>query len=232
MFIPACEFCREFSGKPGSVFERIYGEERQNRVLFRSHSFVIAPSLGQIVEGYLLIMPHEHWTTIADLPDTLVHELRALCKIVRTELKSEYGSSMIFYEHGARSEDVGGCGIYHAHLHAVPWPTTLDQIESLKSRFPYREIGSVSEIRKSAERMSTYLFYESPQGRAYVFDTGSLPSQYMRKLLAEALGTAEWDWRSSGREERVLNTLKRLSHRFDAARTSLEFQRVIHGTPR
>jgi diadenosine tetraphosphate (Ap4A) HIT family hydrolase len=226
-----CDFCNEFCDNAENTFRRIYGLRPNSRVLFRSEEFVVVPSLGQIVEGYLLLVPTKHWTALGDLSESLLGELADLCQSVAAILRKEYGSCVL-YEHGTRSASAGGCGIYHAHLHAVPSSKSLDQSELLKSKFSYSEIVDLNDIRSGTEHLPAYLFYQNPQGRSYVFDTGSLPSQYMRRLLAEELGNPEWDWRSAGREERLLNTLNRLSDHFDSVRIPLGSQKMTHGTPR
>jgi len=205
-----CDFCSELSGNSDNSFGRIYAELLGNRILSRSSQFVVIPSLGQIVEGYLLVVPINHFTALGDLSDTLLQEFAATCERVGRTLKSQYGP-YIFFEHGTRSEGMGGCGIYHAHLHAVPLAEVSDPIETLKKRFPYMELSDLSEISKRGAELSSYLFYQDSHGRLYLFDSGPLPSQFMRKLLADSLGTRDWDWRIAGTEERLLSTVRRLS---------------------
>lgn len=88
---------------------------------------------------------------------------------------------------------------------------SLDPVSLLKARFPYKRLVRFGEISPETKRLSSYLLYEDMESNRYLFLTGELPSQYMRKLLAEILGKSEWDWRSAEREERLLSTLDRLS---------------------
>ncbi|PYU33171.1 MAG: hypothetical protein DMG28_09070 [Acidobacteria bacterium] len=216
-----CDLCDEFSGGTRNTFSRIYAHDSKRRILLRSEEFVVIPSLGQIVEGYLLVVPTTHRTALGDIPDESLEELRRLCGRVRAVLECEYGSC-IFFEHGTRLADVGGCGVYHAHLHAFPFPSFLgDPVNSLRSKFPYRELGDLSEIKRQTEGLAAYLFYQNSHAESYVFETGVLPSQYVRKLLAEALNKDDWDWRTVGREEQLLATISRLSNYFGIIPTSL-----------
>ena len=57
----------------------------------------------------------------------------------------------------------------------------------------------------------SYLYYETVRGNRYVFYPPFIPSQYIRRLLAEAIGIQNWNWRQCGREERLLSTLSRTS---------------------
>jgi diadenosine tetraphosphate (Ap4A) HIT family hydrolase len=212
-----CDFCNELSGGSENSFGRIYGEHLGNRILSRSSQFAVIPSLGQIVEGYLLVLPINHFKALGDLPGALLQEFAAICERVGITLKDQYGPYILF-EHGTRSEGVGGCGIYHAHLHAVPLAEVPDPVDILKLRFPYAELTHLNEIGKRSAGLSSYLFYQDSHSKLYLFDTGPLPSQYMRKLLADALGNQDWDWRTAGREERLLATIQRLSEQFKSAK--------------
>jgi diadenosine tetraphosphate (Ap4A) HIT family hydrolase len=184
-------------------------------VLFRSNNFGLIPSLGQIVEGYLLVLPIKHFKALGDLPGLLCQEFTTICEWVGKTLKGQYGRYILF-EHGTRSEGVGGCGIYHAHLHATPLAGVLDPVNALKLRFPYIELAHLNEISKRSAGFATYLFYQDSDAKLYLFDTGPLPSQYMRKVLADALGQQDWNWRDAGREQRLLATIRRLSGQFDS----------------
>jgi diadenosine tetraphosphate (Ap4A) HIT family hydrolase len=213
MLAPNCDFCNEFSGATENAFSRIYGQGPKSRVLFSDQGLVVIPSLGQIVEGHLLVVPTGHLTALGDLPEAHVEEFETLCGQVRAVLEREYGSC-IFFEHGTRSVSAGGCGVYHAHLHAVPLPAALEPLEFLTSQFLSNELVDLSEIGEMTGGSASYLFYQDSRVRSYVFRTDALPSQYMRKLLAERLGSKDWDWRTAGRERQLLATLARLSGRF------------------
>jgi diadenosine tetraphosphate (Ap4A) HIT family hydrolase len=209
-----CDFCDEFTDGFQNTFNQIYGSDPKTRVLFRSDDFAVVPSLGQIAEGHLLLLPIKHWTATGDLTEDLLKELTRLSEAVITILRREYGSCITF-EHGVRSGSAGGCGISHAHLHVLPLPSSLDPIGSLKAKFPHKRVGDLNEVRKQSKGMVGYLFYEDSHSRAYLFDTPKLESQYMRKTLTAILDMHDWDWRTAGREERLLATVNRLSGHFD-----------------
>ena len=221
-----CEFCSEFLGYSDNAFHALYHDIVPDRSLFVSNNFRVFPSIGQIVEGYLLIAPVTHFCALDELPTILTSEISLLHDRIKQALTSCYGSC-ISYEHGARSSLSGGCGIYHAHLHAVPLPPSLDPINSLKSAFSYKRIEGLSQIKQHSQGMSGYIFYQDANARAYLFDTPNLPSQFMRRILANVLGEHAWDWRDAGREKRLLASLSRLSgyldnSRFSAASTTNE----------
>src|SRR6266478_6938206 len=159
MLMTGCDFCNELQGKSDNSFRRIYRDEPASRMLYRSNNFAVIPSLGQIVESYLLVLPIKHFKAVGDLPDEYLDEFVAVCQCVGKSLKDEYGPYVLF-EHGTRSEGVGGCGIYHAHLHATPLAGLSDPVDALKSTFPYAKLTNLGEISIRSVGLPAYLFYQ------------------------------------------------------------------------
>lgn len=215
-----CEFCEEFAGGSMNAFYARYKETLRSRVLLSSENFRVFPSLGQLLEGHLLIAPLVHYTALAEMPIDLVSEFLHTWRHVRTVVSQVYGPCICF-EHGARGPLNGGCGIYHAHLHATPLTGVADPVDTLKQRFPYVQLGQLNQISDLCTDLPCYLLYQDSKERIYLFNTGPLPSQYMRKLLADALGVQDWDWRSTARDEKLLTAMRRLSGKFDVTLSSL-----------
>jgi diadenosine tetraphosphate (Ap4A) HIT family hydrolase len=209
-----CEFCDEFAGSSKNEFVARYGSRLGDRLLFNGRYFRIVPSLGQIVEGHLLVIPVEHHRALADLPHSRAAELDDLCRYTRSVLTQKYGSCVLF-EHGARGEGSGGCGIDHAHMHAVP--VMADGVLSILAReFTGGDIASLAEIPRLLAPGSSYLYFEDASRKRYAFPVQNLPSQYMRKLVADSIGKTDWDWRECGREPELLSTLQHLPPLFCA----------------
>jgi diadenosine tetraphosphate (Ap4A) HIT family hydrolase len=204
-----CEFCNEFMGCSANSFAARYGHELESRLILEQSDFQVLPSLGQIVPGYLLLVPKQHFRALADMSLNELKELEVLKMYIASQLYSTYGD-YLFFEHGARTSDSGGCGISHAHLHAVPFPCDKDPVEELTRSFAFEEISNLPELKR-IQPEQPYLYYEAVRGKRYVFYPPFVPSQYIRRLLAEALGIEMWDWRQCGREESLLTTLARTS---------------------
>jgi hypothetical protein len=144
-----------------------------------------------------------HFCALADTPAELIQELEEVKGALVRQLSPVYGP-YVFFEHGARGPNSGGCGISHAHLHALP--LSVDEVlPKLKSQFPHLPIGSLSEL-KPATSGASYLYCEDPSSQGWLFFPRVLPSQYMRRLIAESAGISLWDWRQSGREDGLLAT--------------------------
>lgn len=204
-----CEFCNEFAGGSSNSFAVHYGNELANRTILEQDGFRVLPSLGQIVPGYLLLVPIHHHRALADMSREELNAAETLNAGLSDQMRSAYGSCL-FFEHGVRVDDSGGCGISHAHLHIVPFPAEKEPLDELIRTFPFEEISHLVDLKRVPPDKS-YLYYESTRGNRCLFYPPFIPSQYIRRLLAEALGIQRWDWRQCGREEQFLSTLSRTS---------------------
>jgi diadenosine tetraphosphate (Ap4A) HIT family hydrolase len=215
-----CEFCDEFAGGASNAFSARYRGHLKSRFVYSTSNFHIFPSIGQLTDGYLLAAPKRHYATFDEMPQDLWVEFQRLYEHVRATLFSLYGPCLSF-EHGARQASSGGCGIYHAHMHLVPFPGAVDDlIRDLKRRFAWRILPKLIDLHEQDEKPASYLFVEAPDSTRYLFSASNLPSQFMRRLLSEAIGRDDWDWRIAGREQRLLATIRQLSVQFDRTRKS------------
>lgn len=207
-----CDFCRELMGK-NSYFQSLYWPTIKTRNIIGTPNFIVMPSIGQIVEGYLLIVSREHYTSIGLLPSEKIQELEELINKVRKLIISSYGKTPIFYEHGVPCEDgyEGGCGINHLHVHAVPLSNQTEILKTLSTGSNFRRISSITELGEIVTRSNPYLFIINEKGEKWVNEEDNFPSQYMRKVLANKNGASSWDWRAFGREELLIKTYYKLS---------------------
>jgi len=210
----ACDFCDEFAGGHRNAYVDRYGNSAR-RIIMGSPQFRIVPTLGQIVEGHLLIVPKVHCCALADLPGEQISEFSSLHRKVRSILESTYDQCVCF-EHGVRNAGDGGCGIDHAHLHAVP-VAAEGVLATLEQEFQGTRIDSFETITHVVPEGSSYLFFEDASGARLVFPASKLPSQYMRKLVAESIGKSVWDWRNSRCERELIATIQTLSPLFTRA---------------
>jgi diadenosine tetraphosphate (Ap4A) HIT family hydrolase len=210
MFRPFnCDFCNEFSGGEANAYAVRYGRHPTARTILDWGAFRVVPSLGQLTEGHLLILPSAHICAIADLPNEHFAQLEALRVQVRAALRTVYGSC-IFFEHGIRGEGSGGCGIDHAHMHAVP--AAADSVVSLLySSFAGSPVQEFSDLNECVSQNSSYLFFESSLQQRHVFPVTRVASQYLRKLVADEIGNTNWDWRKTGYELELVHTMRRLA---------------------
>jgi len=204
-----CDFCDEFTGGTLNAFSILYGDSIASRVILSSDNFNVIPTIGQIVEGYVLIVPKLHVRSFADLPAGLRPELNYVLEVIRSASRVGYGTCVKF-EHGARTDSSGGCGVSHAHLHLVPVASSNDPIDAIKRNNDFEIIETFDQVFEASSGFP-YLYYEDTHSKKYLFKTEHIPSQYVRQLLARKLGCKSWDWRSAKRETRLLRTIAQYS---------------------
>lgn len=206
-----CSFCSELNNCDyNNIFLQIFKGSLTSRVLKETKNFVVMPTLGQIVEGYLLIVSKKHYLSIADLPNKYFGELRALKKETFDVLTKTY-KSPIFFEHGAISyQQRGGESVTHMHLHVIP--TNANILPKIIQYLEGEQIQSILDIKRQFKKKVPYLFYETAKGEKYLFDAFAIPSQYLRQLLAIELNLKDkWDWKRHIGKDKVVATLKKLS---------------------
>lgn len=192
-----CRLCREYQTKENVIFE--------------SDNFFVVPSIGQIVEGYLLICSKQHFISVSQFPQKLLPEFEEIKSKVR-DILTKYYIAPIFFEHGPTAVNKkGGCCVEHAHLHAVP--VNVDILVDLLKNFQAKKIEDFSPLVQQLEKNIPYFYYENQAGGKYLFELSDpVSSQYLRQLVAVKINQKDkWDWMQyPGWEEfkRVIEKLK------------------------
>ena len=199
-----CRYCTDFLSPNAKDKRSIW-----NTALIESRHFLVVPTLGMLVPGWLLIITKEHYLNMGLVPDDFYPELEEVRKAVRLKLKEKFGSTVVF-EHGpGRPGESSGCGIDHAHWHVVP--LSVDLLPELETRFPGRRIANTLEIKRGLSEATTYIFYENQIEEAYLFLANGLPCQFFRRLIAEKIGKGEhWDWHNEPGLSNIVTTLQQL----------------------
>lgn len=196
-----CCLCSQVVGEESNdlIARMLPGEPYVRRVMLESGSFAAIPSLGPLASGHTLLCPKMHVRSFAQLEPGLHDEYQVVKSRLRKALSRQYDSDINLFEHGmAATGDRIMCTTDHAHMHFVPLPCSCDVsgIEQL----PWTEFeGSLSELMQLSQGRE-YILYEPPDGICRLFVAGehSFESQFMRKLLALALGHGEnWNWRDN-----------------------------------
>lgn len=211
----SCEFCREFCWPRRSTYFRNLGALLESRLLPLDARFLAVPSLGQLLPNSVMIVPWAHVERFADLDPPLLRRAEELARY----LSSLAGATTVVFEHGARASTGGSCGIFHAHLHLIPLPSSLSPADLAHGLEPTE--GSLSGTLAGARRFDEYLYFSDTQRTWFRVlnqsDRSDFPSQYFRKAIRTATDSElPWDWRQATQPEiAVLD-----SYRFWASRLS------------
>lgn len=187
------------------------GSEPWNEPLFESENFVVIPSLGALVEGWLLLLPRQHHVCIGALPLSLVEEMDQLKQTAGSFVQDLYGSACAF-EHGPHKENRSvGCGVDHAHLHLVPTSFDLHSavIPFLPDKVIWRQ-GGLNDCRIAFGASRDYLYLEQPAGNGSIATHDQFAGQLFRQAIASQLGViAQYNWREFAQLQNVEATIAR-----------------------
>jgi len=199
-----CVICDEAEGRRSVNFIDRYPEVA-SRTIWSDGAVFTMPCIGQLSADHFLVMPVEHRSTWRQCG----HEIGRLDEAIRqtAALLGISAPELLVFEHGAREPRDGGCGIYHAHLHVVPLNARVDPDWILG----LTESRIATGLRTALEAIPTNGSYAlcGHWGGEFRWAalTSPLPSQYLRRRVAQVFGQKIWDWRAAGREPSLLSGL-------------------------
>jgi diadenosine tetraphosphate (Ap4A) HIT family hydrolase len=199
-----CEICSELAGAP-SRFSRIYAGVLACRITWLHSEYALMPSLGQLFPGHLLLVPKWHCTSFAEAYRDRASQVVPFITRVREIVRSHYGEPFVF-EHGVTPGAGETCGVFHAHTHFLPVLNPELVIERLLSVLPSTLCASWEDAMSSMAQQAAYLYFSSDASHHWVAPNPHIPSQYVRKIIAETHAISEWDWRQAGWESELLLT--------------------------
>jgi len=204
----SCRLCRKLTK------EKIDLESNPwDTIILQSQNFVVLPTVGAIVKGWVLVVPKKHYLCMGALENYLLAELNELCDFVSSKLQSYYGPVAIF-EHGpSKPKQLIGCGVDHAHLHIVP--TRCNLVEGVRQVFTdslkWNGVTGIKEATKYYIKGLPYLYINQPMYGTYLATHKNIPSQLFRKAISLYAGVPHrYDWRNFPEKDNVIDTLETL----------------------
>jgi ATP adenylyltransferase len=213
------------------AYDRFTEEKYFNEALFESKNFKIIPSLGSLIEGWLLVLPKSHYISFGAINnDDLYRELETLLNYISPFIEQEYGKYVIF-EHGpVKPETVVGCGVDYAHLHIVPMEIDLIQKsskhinENIWTKIP--NLGFTSTYYNSS---LPYLLVQDHNKNTFIGTDDKIPSQLFRQIIAEHLGISnQYDWKAFPFVDNINKTISTFSRFAKDIHITRELQHERH----
>jgi len=202
-----CAICKELRGSQQTRISLALEDENvSNAVLVLSDLFAVIPSVGPLVRGHALVVTRRHSSNIlASLDESGYSEFREVCRQYSDWSKNAGASDtrLLCFEHGSRcSTEQMLCSTGHGHVHLLPLQNNESTrvLEALaKQGFKVKDFHELCGV---AEHFKQYVtaFSIGPQQQnlqGVVRDGSNVPSQYLRRVIAEVLGLPQWDWKSN-----------------------------------
>ncbi|BBI30796.1 HIT family protein [Cohnella abietis] len=185
-----------------------------DRPLLETKHFFVVPSLGPLVEGWLLIVTKEHHICMGSLDKAETIELKQLLDTTSSLVRSIYGPIAVF-EHGpVESKLPVGCGVDHAHIHVVPVLDSLIEAASqwCDTKFVWDNVSGIEAVRTPYMRSQSYLYIHQDGFTPMLYDGIGIPSQLFRRAIAGSLGIADrYNWRENANESVIAKTIERIT---------------------
>jgi len=183
-------------------------------VLHDSGNFLIVPTKGALVPGWLLVVAKRHALCVGALSGSELDELTSCLATARGLVQENFGASTIF-EHGPSQAGTSlGCGIDHMHLHVAPLKFSLRK--AVNNSFPqikWQPLLDISATRPLFESQTGYgLVKEPTEEKIYWCSPPAGVTQIFRRAIAAEIGIPdEFDYRTHPQLSNVTQTLAVLS---------------------
>ena len=175
-----------------------------NTIIEETDDFIIVPSKGSVVVGYLLILPKTHITSINELTDLQKEELKSLIIKYREKFYNQFQKYPIIFEHGTSKQDSNSSSsITHAHLHIVNH--NFKKENKIINQLGFEKVNE-NLFFKNMNR--SYISYISPEFNFYITYDFEAVSQQMRIYIAEDLNIKDkYNWKFSNFQNNISETI-------------------------
>jgi diadenosine tetraphosphate (Ap4A) HIT family hydrolase len=201
-----CTLCAEIADPSAGYFATLYGSVG-SRILPCGKGLLVMPTVGQLTDLHLLVLPEDHQRSFAGTPPPIRRKAGVLVERLVSAIESA-GYAAVVFEHGLGAPECVGCGVSHAHLHVVGVPASVHALEPPRT-LCWRRLET-TDFLPTVPTGADYVFLCNQAGQRWMAPVVDLPSQFMRRWLAGELGLHQWDWRVAGAEERIPQKLPRL----------------------
>jgi len=216
-----CPLCEEVCASSQSRFYEIFGRSDSCFSFPIAKQYKIAPSIGALVPGHMLLVSRDHELNIGAKLHSheSISEFKSVINHLISAVSPAFGQKFIIFEHGSTRPSVTLCSTAHAHVHMVPIQAETERrvLDEVSAADP-AEL-SWSELAQSACEAQDFVWVaratsSGVASRVQLLAAANRPSQFMRRIIANAIGMPTWDWKEDPRTSSVLATYQELRLRF------------------
>lgn len=194
------------------VFCNIDKSRTENTIIEESDNFIVLPTIGALVDGYLIIVSKKHINSMSELKENEKIEYEILIEKYRKKFKNIYNKYPIIFEHGSpiNDSDMKASSVIHAHTHIVNHKFINE--ESIVKNLNFKILENLNYLSKE----QNYIMYINPENICYVSYNFEPVSQMMRKIIAKDLGYEnKFDWKKETFIENINSTIKKFTEGSD-----------------
>lgn len=188
------------------IFCDIDHSKIENTIIEETKYFYILPTLGSLVDGYILIVTKRHINSMSELNENELIEYKNIIDKYQNLFKKIYNKTPIVFEHGTpnQNSEMKANSVTHAHTHIVN--INFSNEKEILEKYNFKEINDFKEINKNIN----YIKYIS-NNKIYITYNFPSVSQLMRILIAEELNYKDkFDWKKERFDENIISTIERI----------------------
>lgn len=188
------------------IFCDIDQSKIENTIIEETKYFYILPTLGSLVDGYVLIVTKRHINSMSELNDNELEEYKTIITKYQNLFNKVYNKTPIVFEHGTPNQNskMKANSVTHAHTHIVN--INFKNEKEILEKYNFKEINNLKEI----ETNKNYIKYIYNN---IIYITYNFPSvsQLMRILIAEELNYKDkFDWKKERFDENIISTIEKI----------------------
>lgn len=166
----------------------------EESILFENDKLYVIPDIAPLKLGHVLIITNEHYTNFFSTSPEIKNDVKKLQDNIRKLYRKIYNSDTLFFEHGSLKEGDAGSSIEHAHLHAIPFTKSIkNELDKIVDNLPIK-CNIIKENDFNGEY--SYLYIENEIDGNYIYKVDKLPSQFLRKFIANLLDSEVYNWKN------------------------------------
>ena len=188
------------------IFCEIDESKIENTIIEETKYFYILPTLGSLVDGYILIVTKRHINSMSELNDNELEEYKTIIAKYQNLFNKIYNKTPIVFEHGTPNQNskMKANSVTHAHTHIVN--INFKNEKEILEKYNFKEINNLKKI----ETNKNYIKYIY-NNKIYITYNFPSVSQLMRILIAEELNYKDkFDWKKERFDENIISTIERI----------------------
>lgn len=193
-----------------------------DRTLLDGGDWVLAPTLGAIVPGWLLAIPRRPVLSFRDWAAQGGKSASSVLEALTAHLSLPL-DEVIWFEHGpVQPGSLIGCGLDHAHLHILIHPRfTFERFKELARETSDLDWidGAAAQSYSTLPRTSSYMIAGCGAHAIRAVEVEGAGSQFFRRVVAKlADNSAAWNYRTSAHLANVELTIAMFGQLENASR--------------
>ena len=178
----------------------------ENTIIYETENFRVIPSVGALVDGYILIVAKAHINSLSELNQAQKKEYEELVNKLSIIFKEIYGKRPVLFEHGTPNlkNSMSANSIIHAHSHIVNFEFKNEK--EIINKYNFVPIESFDDVVNE-----NYIYYQNNNRGKFVSYQFDSVSQLMRILVANEIDKKdEYNWREHDFKENIEVMLEKI----------------------